>query len=36
LGDAVANGNPNTAKGFKMSTTRWLAERHGVKNQRMM
>jgi hypothetical protein len=36
LGDAVANGNPDTAKGFKMSTTRWLAERHGVKNQRMM
>ncbi|KAH7385302.1 sulfate transporter family-domain-containing protein [Phaeosphaeria sp. MPI-PUGE-AT-0046c] len=36
LGDAVAEGVLNTGNGQKKSTTRWLAERHGVKNQRMM
>lgn len=36
LGDAVADGVMNSGNGQKMSTTRWLAERHGVKNQRMM
>jgi hypothetical protein len=36
LGDAVADGALNTSNGQKKSTTRWLAERHGVKNQRMM
>jgi len=37
LGDAIAEGVlNNNGKGQKMSTTRWLAERHGVKNTRMM
>jgi hypothetical protein len=36
LGDAVADGVLNSSKGRKKSTTRWLADRHGVKNQRMM
>ena len=37
LGDAVVNGLFGTAnKGKKMSTTQWLAKRHGVKNSRMM
>lgn len=36
LGDAVAEGIMNAGDGPKKSTTRWLAERHGVKNQRMM
>jgi hypothetical protein len=36
LGDAVADGVLKTSNGQKKSTTRWLAERHGVKNQRMM
>lgn len=36
LGDAFADGVMNSGNGQKMSTTRWLAERHGVKNQRMM
>lgn len=36
LGDAVADGVMNKASGKQMSTTRWLAERHGIKNKRMM
>lgn len=36
LGDAFADGVMNSSTGSKMSTTRWLAERHGVKSQRMM
>lgn len=36
LGDAVADGVMNIGNGKKKSTTKWLAERHGVKNQRMM
>ena len=36
LGDAFADGLMNTKDRQKMSTTRWLAERHGIKSQRMM
>lgn len=36
LGDAVADGLMNSGNGNKMSTTRWLAERHGIKNKRIM
>jgi hypothetical protein len=36
LGDAVADGVLNKGNGQKKSTTKWLAERHGVKNQRLM
>lgn len=36
LGEAFAEGVVNSGHGQKKSTTRWLAERHGVKNQRMM
>jgi high affinity sulfate transporter 1 len=37
LGDALADGALNKkANGQKMSTTRWLAERHGIKDKRMM
>jgi hypothetical protein len=36
LGDAVVDGVMNRGNGKKKSTTRWLAERHGVKNERMM
>jgi hypothetical protein len=36
LGDAVADGVMGSGNGKKKSTTKWLAERHGVKNQRMM
>ncbi|KAJ4364414.1 hypothetical protein N0V83_009008 [Neocucurbitaria cava] len=36
LGDAVADGLMNSGNGQKMSTTRWLAERHGIKDKRMM
>lgn len=36
LGDAVAEGVLNTGNGQKKSTTKRLADRHGVKNQRMM
>lgn len=36
LGDAVADSVMSAGSGQKKSTTRWLAERHGVKNQRMM
>lgn len=36
LGDAFADGVLNSANGQKMSTTKWLAERHGIKNKRMM
>ncbi|RYN30454.1 putative sulfate transporter [Alternaria tenuissima] len=36
LGDAFADGVLNKKNGQKMSTTRWLAERHGIKDKRMM
>ena len=36
LGDAFADGVLNVSDRKKMSTTRWLAERHGIKSQRMM
>lgn len=36
LGDAFADGVLNTSDRKNMSTTRWLAERHGIKGQRMM
>lgn len=36
LGDAFADGVLNSGDRKKMSTTRWLAERHGIKSQRMM
>jgi hypothetical protein len=36
LGDALADGVINKASAHQMSTTRWLAERHGIKNKRMM
>ena len=36
LGDAFAEGVMNSGDRQKMSTTRWLAERHGIKSQRMM
>ncbi|KAF3039912.1 hypothetical protein E8E12_006547 [Didymella heteroderae] len=36
LGDAFADGVMNNGDRKKMSTTRWLAERHGIKSQRMM
>jgi hypothetical protein len=36
LGDAFADGVMNKKSGQKMSTTRWLAERHGIKDKRMM
>ena len=36
LGDAFADGVSNKGSNSKMSTTRWLAERHGIKDKRMM
>jgi hypothetical protein len=36
LGDAFADGVLNKKNGQKMSTTQWLAERHGIKDKRMM
>jgi hypothetical protein len=36
LGDALADSIGGGGNGQKMSTTKWLAERHGVKNQRLM
>jgi len=36
LGDAVAGILNKNGKGQKKSTTKWLAERHGVKTTRMM
>lgn len=36
LGDAFADGLLNAGNSQKMSTTRWLAERHGIKNKRIM
>jgi hypothetical protein len=36
LGDGFADGVVNKVNGQKMSTTRWLAERHGIKDKRMM
>lgn len=36
LGDAFADSVSNSSDRKKMSTTRWLAERHGIKSQRMM
>ena len=36
LGDAFADGVLNKGSNSKMSTTRWLAERHGIKDKRMM
>jgi hypothetical protein len=36
LGDSFAEGALNNGNGQKMSTTKWLANRHGVKNQRLM
>lgn len=36
LGDAFADGVLNSGDRKNMSTTRWLAERHGIKGQRMM
>jgi hypothetical protein len=36
LGDAIADGIINNGNGQKKSTTKWLADHHGVKNQRMM
>lgn len=38
LGDTFADGllNKGNGNGPKMSTTRWLAERHGIKGKRLM
>lgn len=36
LGDAFADGLLHAGDRKKMSTTRWLAERHGIKSQRFM
>lgn len=36
LGDALADGLLNSGDRKKMSTTRWLAERHGIKSHRLM
>lgn len=36
LGDAFTDGVMNNGSNSKMSTTRWLAERHGIKDKRMM
>ncbi|KAF2122322.1 sulfate transporter family-domain-containing protein [Lophiotrema nucula] len=36
LGDTVADGLLGGGQGHKMSTTNWLAQRHGIKNQRAM
>lgn len=36
LGDTFADGVLGGGNGQKKSTTRYLAERHGIKNQRMM
>lgn len=36
LGDAVTDGLMGARDGNKMSTTQWLARRHGVKNSRIM
>lgn len=36
LGSATARSGVNSSSGKKKSTTSWLAELHGVKNQRMM
>ncbi|KAH6629678.1 sulfate transporter family-domain-containing protein [Boeremia exigua] len=36
LGDAFADGVVNSGDRKNMSTTRWLAERHGIKSQRWM
>lgn len=36
LGDAFADGLVNSGDRKNMSTTRWLAERHGIKSQRIM
>lgn len=36
LGDAVADGVLGGGRGQKMSTTRYLAETHGVKHKRLM
>jgi hypothetical protein len=36
LGDAIADSVMKSSNGKKKSTTSWLADRHGVKNQRMM
>ncbi|KAF2476165.1 high affinity sulfate transporter 1 [Lindgomyces ingoldianus] len=36
LGGTFADGVLGSANGHKMSTTRWLAERNGIKNQKSM
>lgn len=36
FGDAVTDGLMGPGQGNKMSTTQWLAKRHGVKNSRIM
>ena len=36
LGDAVADGVLGAGNGQKKSTTKYLAERHGVKHPRLM
>jgi len=36
LGDAVTDGLMGVRQGNKMSTTQWLAKRHGVKGSRIM
>jgi hypothetical protein len=36
IGDAFADGILGPGDGKKMSTTQWLAKRHGVKNTRLM
>lgn len=36
LGDAVTDGLMGPRDGNKMSTTQWLARRHGIKNSRIM
>lgn len=36
LGDAVTDGLLGGGPGKKMSTTKWLAKTHGIKNQRLM
>ncbi|KAK4988459.1 hypothetical protein LTR66_007319 [Elasticomyces elasticus] len=36
LGDAIADGTLGEGRSHKMSTTQWLAHRHGVRNIRVM
>ena len=36
FGDTIADGVLGGGNGSKMSTTKWLAQKHGIKNSRMM